>query len=172
MRRGRGTPGGVIHIDLDGPILDVSERYFHVHQSIVGRIGRADEAKADELEALGLKRFFVEVLYSDTVPSWQVKRELIQRSGPASRRPSMIVGDTEADVVAGVQLGVTPVAVANGIRTRGFLERLGPDVVIPDITFLPAFLESGSPERSSRRHAGGQVETPAGVRRLHGHGCV
>ncbi len=38
---------GVICVDLDGPILDVSERYFRVHRSIAQDAGCATSEKTD-----------------------------------------------------------------------------------------------------------------------------
>ena len=210
----------MIYLDLDGPILDVSERCFRVHLDSIGeasaassadknafwmlkrnRVGiaeliartapsvdeqtylqrwlerieepqylkydrlvpgavpvlhalrehyplflvtlRRDRATLEwELEAKGLRALFHDVLsgFADTIPPWQVKKQLILRRPPAATPRSLIVGDTEADILAGKALGLMTVATTNGIRTRELLEALRPDFIIQDLTSLPTLL--------------------------------
>jgi phosphoglycolate phosphatase len=208
-----------VYLDLDGPILDVSEKYYRVHGAILGNMGcpslNKDEfwsmkrrqatdllagscpqlndkayAKAWldrietreflafdaivpgavevlgqlmkeyhlflvtlrqnpallrwELETLGLSHFFVKVLsaHSATTPGWQVKADLIREAGLDARGGLAIIGDTEVDILAGKALGLTTIAVTNGIRARQLLEAVEPDFIIPDITGLPPLVEA------------------------------
>jgi phosphoglycolate phosphatase len=208
-----------LYFDLDGPLLDVSEKYYRLHGAIVRRAGHAVEPKAQfwsmkrqrvpltehlyksypgldeeaylkswlahietpayllfdtvvpgaaavleellpqyqlhlvtlrrnqaslhwELRALGLHKFFVHILsgHSDAVPGWRVKANLIRNAGFAPAG-SAIVGDTEADILAGKALGLVTIAVTNGIRSEDVLRRENPQFVIPDITALPVLLQ-------------------------------
>jgi phosphoglycolate phosphatase-like HAD superfamily hydrolase len=51
-----------------------------------------------------------------------------------------VVGDTEADVLAAHALGLRAIGVASGLRSRGYLERAGAEVVLARVTQLPAAL--------------------------------
>jgi phosphoglycolate phosphatase-like HAD superfamily hydrolase len=42
----------------------------------------------------------------------------------------LIIGDTEADIIAGKQLGLRTFAVTSGIRNAAFLKAIEPDYVI------------------------------------------
>ena len=44
-----------------------------------------------------------------------------------------VIGDTEADVLAGQALGLSTVAVTCGIRSQSYLQRLEPTAVVPDL---------------------------------------
>jgi phosphoglycolate phosphatase len=51
-----------------------------------------------------------------------------------------IIGDTEADVLAGQALGLSTVALTCGIRSRSYLERLDPTTVLPDLPTAAQYL--------------------------------
>ena len=207
-----------IFFDLDGPILDVSERYFRVHQDIIERYGgksmdketywhlkrdrqplsallamigcnasqqiyriqwvrriellkflqydtviqgareqlerlrqhytlvlvtlrqRRDPLEV-QLEKLSLRPFFAAVLSSNptTNDGCQTKKHLIAQS-EFLNRDSLIVGDTEIDIRAGKELGLTTVAVLSGIRNRERLARERPDFIIEEINTLPQIM--------------------------------
>ena len=66
------------------------------------------------------------------------KVHLIRRAG--FDPPAVVVGDTEADVLAARQLGLAAVGVSSGLRTGGYLRRVGADVVLDRVGQLPAIL--------------------------------
>ena len=220
-----------VYFDLDGPILDVSEKYYRVHQAILHDVGcpagdkdefwslkrqriapteilarscpnlaapaysqawltrietpeflrfdaivpgavevlqalgaryhlrlvtlrRSPSHLRWELETLGLSRFFREILagHSDAVPGWHVKAELIRGVELPPQQGGAIIGDTEVDILAGKELGLTTIAVTNGIRTRELLEALQPDFIIPDVTGLPRLLDGTAPAEAAYQH--------------------
>jgi len=55
-----------------------------------------------------------------------------------------VVGDTEADVGAALALGLAPVGVSSGLRTRGFLLAAGAATVVDRIGRVPAVLEAAA----------------------------
>ena len=51
-----------------------------------------------------------------------------------------VIGDTEADVLAGQALGLSTVAVTCGIRSQDYLQRLEPTTVVPDLPMAVKYL--------------------------------
>jgi phosphoglycolate phosphatase len=51
-----------------------------------------------------------------------------------------VIGDTEADVLAGQALGLSTVAVTCGIRSQSYLQRLEPTAVVPDLPTAVKYL--------------------------------
>ena len=95
----------------------------------------------EQLDRLGLTPFFHEVL---SVPAGrhvdEQKAELIRDYLARHTREaagSWMVGDTEADVLAGRLVGLRTVAVLSGIRDRDLLLRANPDHLVADIRELP-----------------------------------
>ncbi len=70
----------------------------------------------------------------------QGKEGLLQQDPRFDSTTSIVVGDTEAEVQAGKRLGIPSVGVLNGLRSREWLEPLGPTYIIPSVSHLPALL--------------------------------
>ncbi|WP_404784731.1 HAD family hydrolase [Altericista sp. CCNU0014] len=51
-----------------------------------------------------------------------------------------VIGDTEADVLAGQALGLSTVALTCGIRSHAYLQRLEPTTVLPDLPAAVCYL--------------------------------
>ncbi|NEQ49210.1 MAG: HAD family hydrolase [Leptolyngbya sp. SIO3F4] len=70
------------------------------------------------------------------------KVSLLQRAIEAQKAqgyqisPTCMIGDTEADIIAGKQAGIVTVALTNGIRSRDYLKRYKPTSI--DSTLLQA----------------------------------
>ena len=96
-----------------------------------------------ELERLKLNDYFVEILSGHSESDgYDKKIELIKSRLGNSR--GVIIGDTEADIVTGKNLGLTTVAMLSGIRDEKFLEVLEPDYMLNDISdvlTLPMFVD-------------------------------
>lgn len=92
-----------------------------------------------ELDHLGLTPHFTEILtgHSET-DGYDVKIDLIKKK--LGSDTGVIIGDTEADVVAGKQLGLQTFAVTSGIRDQAFLAELKPDHVVVGVTEVVALL--------------------------------
>ena len=58
---------------------------------------------------------------------------------------ALLVGDMEVDVETARNAGVSLVAVASGARSEHELRRAGAEVVLPDLTALPAWLDGAGP---------------------------
>jgi phosphoglycolate phosphatase len=67
--------------------------------------------------------------------------------------PAVVVGDTEADVLAARALGLTAIGVSSGMRNRGQLTGLGADAVVARIGQLPAVLDSVRPSSAATQAA-------------------
>lgn len=84
-----------------------------------------------ELKHFDLEKHFAAILTKENNHGdFQIKLELIRQYVGAAAASGMMVGDTESDVKAGQLLGLRTVAVTGGIRTKEFLQALGPDHII------------------------------------------
>jgi len=95
-----------------------------------------------ELKFLSLDPLFNEILIGSHREKklWIHKAKLIKNSACFSQRKSLIVGDTEVDILAGKTLGIKTVVVLNGMRNRALLLAKKPDYVIENINELPSML--------------------------------
>lgn len=101
-----------------------------------------------QLRELSIDFVFDQIITGHAVdePSWRAKARLIERDNHSGHLPAVIVGDTEADVLAGKSLGIATIAVLSGIRSRSFLEGLQPNRLIASIAVLPPELSLAEPE--------------------------
>jgi phosphoglycolate phosphatase-like HAD superfamily hydrolase len=86
-----------------------------------------------QLAVFALTPFFdvIETAPGGTDHAFQ-KARLIRKVVPDDD-PSVVVGDSEADVHAATALGYTSIAVSSGIRDRGVLELANPSYLVDDI---------------------------------------
>jgi len=87
-----------------------------------------------QLEYLGLNDTFDKVLsgHSDTKAGTLLKKaDVIQGLGLSSQ--GVMIGDTEADIVASKELGFRVIAVTSGIRDNKFLRQYTPDELVAGI---------------------------------------
>jgi phosphoglycolate phosphatase-like HAD superfamily hydrolase len=93
-----------------------------------------------------LRRFFAEVLSSPAGANvGQQKADLIRAylgRTKACQGDHWVIGDTEADIEAGKEVGVRTVAVLSGIRDEEHLRAAGPDFLLNDIRELSFVLET------------------------------
>lgn len=95
-----------------------------------------------QLNALGLRRHFDEVVVvqEGTAAAEKVGRSKAGRVrdvlGAFDSRDVVWVGDTEADMRAAQELGVTSCAVVCGLRNEAFLRSLAPDYIVRDVPEL------------------------------------
>jgi len=86
-----------------------------------------------QLKRLNLLNVFDAVL----IPEGKTKENLILEDSSFDKEDSIIIGDTEEDVIAGKKLGIKTIAVLSGIRCKKYLKNYNPDVIIKDISNLP-----------------------------------
>lgn len=122
--------------DLDGVLAMLADRFA---VSLVTL--RKDRCLLnDQLHRLGLQSKFVSVLSpragrERTSRDARLKAALL-RDHHAPAGDDMIVGDTEADVHAGRELGIRTCGVLSGLRDEASLLALKPDRIIRDIADL------------------------------------
>lgn len=92
-----------------------------------------------ELNYLGLTSHFTEILtgHSET-DGYDVKIELMRKKLGSSE--GVMIGDTEADVISGKELGMQTFAVTSGIRDKEFLLELAPDHIVAGVTEVGTLL--------------------------------
>jgi len=64
---------------------------------------------------------------------WKIKSKLI-KSFDTYSKDSIIIGDTESDILAGKYLGFKTVAVFSGMRDKKILKKFKPDSLVRDIS--------------------------------------
>jgi phosphoglycolate phosphatase-like HAD superfamily hydrolase len=93
-------------------------------------------ALTDQLNRLDLVRQFKTI----TSDRHATKVDLIRSI--ARGQETIVVGDTESDVMAARELHASAVAVTSGLRSEAILRRSEPDVLIEDISSLPDIVAS------------------------------
>jgi phosphoglycolate phosphatase len=74
---------------------------------------------------------------------------LVRPMSADARRNTWIIGDTEADILAGQALGLSTVALSCGIRSQAYLQRLAPTTVQPNLKMAVHYLLTHAVEHSS-----------------------
>ncbi|HUS25910.1 MAG TPA: HAD hydrolase-like protein [Nevskiaceae bacterium] len=93
---------------------------------------RQPERLKHQLQELGILQYFAEVLSGHSEnDGYDVKIRLIQNKLQGGK--GMIIGDTEADIITGKELGLTTVAVTSGLRAEQFLRALQPDHIVANV---------------------------------------
>jgi len=99
---------------------------------------RNNDNVVQQLKDLGLYNSFTKVVSGHTEnEGHELKTKLIK---DLCDKNSIVVGDTESDILAAKANHITSVAVLSGIRDKNFLASLGPDYIISDIGELPKLL--------------------------------
>lgn len=125
---------------LDFDILHTGALEFIKHAStdrplVLVSLRRSRSALLNQLAKLGLLDLFTEVLTGHSESRYEttfIKSKLISESGH-QYSDSLIIGDSEADVLAAKILGVPSVAVSTGIRSAEYLQSLGPNYLFESL---------------------------------------
>lgn len=130
------------YLKLDKPFpgsLEALQALANTYDCNLVSLRRNEQNLLAELGWLGIRKYFQHILSGHSEnDGYDVKIELIrQHLGPEG---GVIVGDTEADIVTGKELGLTTVAVLSGIRDESFLRALEPDYLIPSIAEIGSVL--------------------------------
>ena len=115
------------------------------HARLVMVTARAERtALLPQLQELGISSFFHEILSERGGPRVDLQKAALikeylrrHKGGPEGH---WMIGDTEADILAGKHVGLRTVAVLSGIRDEAHLRLAEPDFLLPDIQGLPAVL--------------------------------
>lgn len=110
------------------------------------------------LAKTGIEGYFVTVVGPEAVtrrkPDPEALQVVLARVGAAASE-SLMVGDTEADILAGRQAGLTTCAVLYGYGSREEIDVAGPDFVIAAIDDLLSVLGGASPPPPAARELSG-----------------
>ena len=88
-----------------------------------------------QLKKEGIKEIFDKILVKSPENhklKWKTKYQIIKKYGNYNKK-SIIIGDTETDILAGKALGIKTVAVTSGMRDKEFLKKYKPDLLIKNI---------------------------------------
>jgi phosphoglycolate phosphatase len=115
-------------------LVRLAERY----RIVLVTLRHRRDALLAELGALGIATLFADILSAPAgaAEGWEVKCGLVREAGIAPGAQDFFAGDTETDIIAGKALGVSTVAVCDGIRNESFLRALSPDWIIPTLSGL------------------------------------
>lgn len=96
-----------------------------------------------QLEELGILAYFKEVLTMapTTDKKWKHKVDLLTEHS-LHDQAGMIIGDTPTEILAGKKTGLTTIAVSNGIRSEGLLQKAEPHLLLnsaEELASLPFF---------------------------------
>jgi phosphoglycolate phosphatase len=118
----------------------LSERY---PLALITRRNMPKEPIRDELERLGLTRYFKSIVTSQDVkepkPSPQAFETGANRLG-VPIKDCLVVGDSITDIQAGRSAGARTAAVLSGLFSQEELEKEKPDLILKNINSLPNFL--------------------------------
>lgn len=91
-----------------------------------------------ELREKKLVSYFNKILsdFDDRLPAWKIKASLIRQYYPAFKKKNIIIGDTEAEILAGRNLGIFSIGLTNGIRSLKKIILLKPNLICQDLNEL------------------------------------
>jgi phosphoglycolate phosphatase len=121
---------------LQAQALSVLRRLKQFHSLVLVTLRSRREQLEKQLQRLGLLHLFTVVLSSgeQTKPRWRIKVNLVRTKCSSTIIPGWFIGDTETDILAGRDLGLTTIAVKNGIRAERFLLAAQPHFIIENIS--------------------------------------
>lgn len=120
--------------------VETLESLLKIGECYLVTLRRNRENVLEELDLLDLKKHFTEVLTGHSEnDGYDVKIALIKDKLLDER--GVIIGDTEADIMAGKELGLKTFAVTSGIRDEVFLAAMEPDYVVSSIDKVPELLK-------------------------------
>ncbi len=116
-------------------VKDLLKKLSSLYPLIIVTLRKHPDVLAEQLRALEIDSYFTHVLSSPShTLHWETKAALMK---PHAEIGDWIIGDTEADILAGKQLGLITCGVLSGIRTRALLEELSPDHLIASVADFP-----------------------------------
>ena len=113
--------------------MPVLTRLASIHRCTLVSLRSSATALRAQLAVFALTPFFemIETAADGDDPAFQ-KARLIRKT-VAAEDPAVVIGDTEADVMAASALGYLSIAVSSGIRNRDVLAQHDPGYLIDDI---------------------------------------
>ena len=130
--QGIETPSYLAHDRLQPQTKESLRQIALRYRLVLVTLRQSRSALQNQLAALELSPFFASILSgpADRRTGWETKCELIRSAGIVPGPDDFFAGDTETDILAGRALGVTTVAVCNGIREESILRQMSPDLIV------------------------------------------
>lgn len=129
-------------LDLWMPQAATALRLLKARYTVVlTALRRKPEAFREQLKALDFPSVAQVLVAPPRARAVDTKTHMIQ-SSPHFSRNAVCVGDTEVDIRAGKELGLTTVAVRGGLRSDALLGQEAPDVVVDGAAELPAAMRA------------------------------
>lgn len=123
-------------------VLETLKSLNNVKKAVLSN--KPDEFTQRIIQELGLSSLFDQVLgatnYFDRKPSGESLEHFLKELNIAPNR-AMMIGDGDADVLAGKNAGMYTCAVTYGYRSKTELEILHPDYIIESFSELPTLLQ-------------------------------
>lgn len=130
-------PDYLVHDSLLPGVVSALAALKDMHLILVHT--RADARSThDQLQTMKLMHIFDEVHLTETTA--HSKYEDILPTTPDKRR-TIVVGDSEADIIAAQYHGYICIAVTSGVRNREQLSHRLPDYIIDSVAQVPAIIE-------------------------------
>jgi len=117
--------------------IDVLTRCAEKNGLVIVTLRRNRNTLLAQLKDLGIIDYFIDILSSGTSiqHNWHIKYNLItDYLKGKNKEKHIIIGDTEADILAGKNLFFYTVAISNGIRSSKILQRSNPDYIFSSIS--------------------------------------
>jgi phosphoglycolate phosphatase-like HAD superfamily hydrolase len=130
----------LIYDQLQPGVPTILRKIANRYRLVLVTLRQSRDRLLQQLVSLRISEFFDSVLSAPagSKTGWETKRDLIDNAGITVGTGDFFAGDTETDILAGKALGVSTVAVCNGIRTADYLRPLAPDWIIPTLADLPS----------------------------------
>lgn len=125
-------------------VLPVLESLAQNHDLVLVTLRKNIKTALQQIKQLGINQYFSSILVGGeelAETTGQAKVRMIKSEAVQSHMlGEIIVGDTEGEILAAQELGITSVAVLGGIRSKNYLQKLSPDFMIEHIQELPAII--------------------------------
>lgn len=124
--------------------LGVLTKLAATHRMVLVSLRNSATALRAQLSVFALQPFFeaIESAGDGGEPPFRVKARLIRKTVPEDE-PGVVIGDTEADVMAASSLGYPSIAVCSGIRDRDILAQQEPTYLVDDVSGVEDALRKG-----------------------------
>lgn len=123
-------------------VISIMNKLFPKHDLILITLRDNKKNTIKQLEAMQLHKYFEMILIGEHFGTWETKYKLIKNYDKSIlKSDSLIVGDTEVDILAGKNLGIKTCGVLCGMRTYKLLKQLKPDYLIRDLRGLTTILD-------------------------------
>lgn len=94
----------------------------------------------NQLDVLNIKKYFNDILLQNDIHKDLNKSEIIKKNYLKSVQNSIIIGDSEEDILSAKKLNISSYAVLSGIRNRRILESLEPTAILKSVVELTNYI--------------------------------